>query len=119
MSDRLIPPAEIPEPKFWAALKPLLDLLGTTPFHQYDEPGLSIALSRDPDTLRMHVRFKAVVEDPAAESPWPIVATGDGPHDELAYDVDVVVVPEPGVDLVAELWPGPYPKGTPANESGV
>lgn len=119
MTEPMIPVAEIPEPEFWAALKPLLDLIGTTPLHQYGEPALTI--SRDPDTLRVHVRFHATVEslEDALHVTWPIVPTGDSPFDQLAYDVDVVVVPEPGRDPVAELWSGPYPKATPANESGV
>lgn len=116
----MIPVAEIPEGKFWAALMPLYELLNTTPMHVYDSEDGGITITRDPDSMRVHVRFKHVVEDRDAETPWPITTTGDGPHDELAYDVNVEVVPTPGTpDPVAALWPGAFCKGVPAHESGV
>lgn len=125
MSDPMIPVASVRESDFWAALKPLLDLLNTTPLHQFADAGITIR--RDPDTLRMRVHFQhAVAEVPVAgitAAAWPIVEVTDGEHpefDELAYDVDVIVEPTPGApDPVHALWPGPFPKSTPARESGV
>ena len=116
----MIPVTEVTEADFWAAMKPLYDLLGTTPMHVFDDPageGVALSISRD-DDLQIHVRFKTVVEDRDAESPWPIGTTGDGETDELTYGVDVVVKTGP-TDVIAELWPGSYAKGTPAHKSGV
>lgn len=115
----MIPVAEVPESDFWAALKPLYDLLNTTPLHQFADVGMVI--DRDPDTMRMRVRFQHVVEEPLGEpyEPWPVVEVGEGEFAELAYDVDVVVVPEPGVDPVRVLWAADRPKGTPVHESGA
>lgn len=80
-------------------MKPLMDLLGISPFHVYDE--MPVRLQREGEG-RLSIRFLMVVDPSREREDWPTTIIGRGTScEELAYEVRI---PLTGDFKAEDLW---------------
>lgn len=101
---------EFTEGQFWAACRPLFDLLDITPMHTYDWP----RAERTADGL-LTVKFRKVVEPDKPREGWPVVAHGEQPETaEWAYEVNIAALPSGGPE---DVWGDQYPTASSVKDA--
>lgn len=87
--------------EFWTVFKPVMDLMGVTPFDVYDGPGIQFQWSGTGGGLEIHF-VKAAGLD--SNEPWTVVKVGDDDEgQEFGYDVRFHVAHD--MDAVERFWP--------------